>query len=245
MRWLHRAMAISRALPYRNEMATPPLAGALEAQVILASNTGFSRDSVVNTFHFDRVGTAPLGTVLPLVRDALVGFYNAGPIPTGGGSANPIANWISSTISRVSNASTIKIYDLSLAAPRVPTVYQFTLGAYATGETGVPLEVAMCLSMKTNLPTRRGRGRIYIGPLVSGAINLDPPNIHPNGGMLNSLRWSGANLRDSFSAEAGMPRWSVYSRMGNLMHAVTEVWVDNEFDTQRRRGHRATTRVTA
>jgi hypothetical protein len=33
--------------------------------------------------------------------------------------------------------------------------------------------------------------------------------------------------------------------MGNLMHAVTEVWVDNEFDTQRRRGHRATTRVTA
>lgn len=224
-------------------MATPPLANALEAQVILAGLTGFSRDNVVNTFHFDRSGSSvPLATTLPLVRDALIAFYNGVPV---GGGANPLANWLSVLLDRGANKSTIKIYDLSTTAPRVPTVYTFTLGAAASGDTGLPTEVAMCLSMKTADLTKRGRGRVYIGPLVSGAINLDPPNIHPNGGLLNSMRYAGRDLRDAANPSAGMPKLSVYSRLSNTMHEVTSFWVDNEFDTQRRRGHRATLRVTS
>ncbi len=224
-------------------MPTPPLANALEAQVVLAGTTGFPRDNVVNTFHFDRAGsTVPLATVLPLVRDALIGFYNSAPTST---SANPICNWISTLMDRGANKSTVKIYDLSQPAPRVPTIYQFQLGAASSSDTGLPTEVAMCLSLKTATLTRRGRGRVFIGPLVQPAVVFDPPNIHPNGGLLNSLRYSGADLRNAVNPSAGMPAWSVYSRLANVMHTVTEVWVDNEFDTQRRRGHRATQRVTA
>jgi hypothetical protein len=224
-------------------MPTPPLADALEAQVVLAGTTGFARDNVVNTFHFDRAGsTVPLGTVLPLVRDALIAFYNGVPV---GGGANPLCNWMSILLDRAVDHSLIKIYDLSVAAPRIPTTYTWQLGVANSGDAGLPTEVAMCLSMKTALPTRRGRGRVFVGPLHSSSIVIDPPNIHPNGGLMNSLRYAGRDLRASANPSAGMPVWSVYSRLSNQMHAVTDVWVDNEFDTQRRRGHRATLRVTA
>lgn len=223
-------------------MATPPIAGGLEAQVVLQANTAFSRDAVVNTFHFDRSGSSvPLATVLPLVRDALIAFYNTAPT---GISANPLAYWISSLMDRSANVSKIKIYDLSASAPRVPTTYSFTLGTFASGDAGLPTEVSCCLSMKTAMPVREQRGRIYAGPLVSQAVNLDPPYIHVAGGLINTLRYAGANLRDAANPTAGMPALAIYSRKLNQMHAVTNFWVDNEFDTQRRRGRRATTRST-
>jgi hypothetical protein len=86
---------------------------------------------------------------------------------------------------------------------------------------------------------------VYIGPLHNSAVVIDPPVVKPDGSLLNTLRYAGRDLRASVNPAAGMPAWSVYSRLSNEMHAVTEVWVDNEFDTQRRRGRRATTRVTA
>ena len=100
-------------------------------------------------------------------------------------------------------------------------------------------------------PRARLRGRIYLGPLSSAASNQpanEPARPHIN--LQNSLVGSMDRLATQLGTD-GL-RWSVFSPTKALEAAdinaggadVVAGWVDNAFDTQRRRGRRATTRVT-
>lgn len=224
-------------------MPAPARPGGIAAQVVLASTTGMGRDDTVNTFHFDTGGSAAIiQPQFDYVSTQLASFYNT----SHHASTNPLCSWLSAWIDRSANKAMIKLYDMGAAHPRQPHIYFFTLGAASPSDTGLPPEVALCGSYKAaTLVGPSGRGRIYLGPLHANAVTQDQPHVHPATNLINGLAYSINFLYSLPGTGADASRWSVYSRKLNELHPVTAGWVDNEFDTQRRRGHRATVRTAA
>lgn len=219
----------------------PVLTDHVIAQAVFPSTTGLGEDVVTNTFHFNKL-TNTFAAAAPLIRDAIVSFYN--DVPTGG---NSIATYLSSTLSRTANACKVKVYDGSVEPGlRVPIEYSWTLGPAQVGMTIIPREVATCLSYRTDygvLPGPSSRGRIFFGPLGTNALDASPvgdARVLPI--LQQSMRTSAKEeLYDDLVAADIF--WSVYSPTLNTMSAVTNVWTDNAFDIQRRRGAKASSRT--
>jgi len=213
------------------------------AQVILKSVSGLSEDIYVNTFAFSDGATSFLTNAAATeIVTNLTSFYNTTHAP----GLAPIAADISSNVSRTANDSTIKIYDFLDPSPRVPYgTSTFTLGAAASG-AGLPSEVALCLSFQgakiSGQDQARRRGRVYIGPLGSTKTTSVSGDLRPNNALINELVGAGTFL-STVTFTSGL-EWCVYSRTGNQFVPVTSGWVDDAFDTQRRRGKRATFRTT-
>lgn len=98
----------------------------------------------------------------------------------------------------------------------------------------LPHEVAICLSYSAeddpDQAGRRRRGRIFLGPLGSGSAGGERP---------------GATLRDQVLdfgeslAQVGVASaatWLLFSRLDNSGFKIESIWVDDSWDTQRRRG---------
>jgi hypothetical protein len=215
-------------------MAEPAFNNGIAAQVIFECTNGIPRDSVVNTFHFDITGIKLLW-----IRDHLQSFYN----DTHHTGVSNVASWLSATLSRAANKAHIKLYRMWDDHPRQPTSYDWTLESVASGDNGLPVETCLCLSQYSNtLHTKSGRGRVYIGPLHSNSVRISAGNVFPFGDCIDPIRYAGRYLIDEGVASGSKGVWSIYSRKLNQMHRVETAFVDNEFDTQRRRGHRATVR---
>jgi hypothetical protein len=108
----------------------------------------------------------------------------------------------------------------------------------------MPPEVAICLSYQaakiSGVPQARRRGRVFIGPLNTSAMGTDG---RPATAFINALVGAADALKDP----AGAPDWdwSTWSSFDPTVSTVIDNgWVDNEFDTQRRRGRKYTTRTT-
>jgi hypothetical protein len=200
------------------------------AQVNLRHSSGLAEDTVVNTFHFD--GFDFPGDVVA-IQAAIVAFYNDLQ-----STNKSVASYLSSQLSGIAET---KFYSLSDPVPRVPRA---TIPWALVGHGGprLPSEVALCLSyhavFESGQPNAQRRGRVYIGPLNQDA--WDSNSGRPVANVLTTLRNAADDLRLT-SVAAGAP-WSVYSRVGNDAHAIVGGWTDNAFDTQRRRGERATAR---
>jgi hypothetical protein len=218
--------------------------GTLRALVTIPRDNGLSRDAVANTFHFGFIG-ALVGTEGAEVHDLLLNFYNANGSTAGSNIAQYLSGGLNAPTSR------LKVYDLADAEPRVP-LYDNTLAITANASTNhLPSEVAVCLSFKalpeSGVPARRQRGRVYIGPLSQGAMASGTSNdARPLSQFQSALLDAGVRLRDKVAiAGGGTLDWVVASHVGGLnTYPVNSVWVDDAFDTQRRRGLLATTRIT-
>lgn len=118
----------------------------------------------------------------------------------------------------------------------------------------LPLEVAVCLSFTgassalhtgTAVPlARRRRGRIYTGPFIEGVLaNPGTGDLYPeiDPGYVATLTFAAHRLANSAAALDLV--WCIYSRTARQITAVLGGWVDNEFDTQRRRQVKADTRT--
>ena len=206
----------------------------LRAMVVLAHDGGQAEDVCVNTFHFD--ATAPLiqaqrDAVIAAVRD----FYS-----TVGVSGSNIASQLG--VSVHPEGSRIKLYDLSGPPPHFP-IEDVLLNLTATASTQLPREVALVLSFQANPVSgqiqKRRRGRVFIGPLSTAAATYQNGDSRPTAGLMNALRDAAERLRNP----AGDPHWVVRSGTG-LVVPVQQGWVDNSFDTQRRRGLAPTQRFT-
>lgn len=141
------------------------------------------------------------------------------------------------------------VYDLGQAAPRTP--YERTTGITAVAATDpLPNECAICLSYKSGVgsPTSGGtidkndRGRIYIGPLtVTASVAVaDRGDARVAGNMTQAIV-GGAELLLAGTAEL---EWVQYSRTLNQFQIVSGGFVNNAFDTQRRRGVPESSRTT-
>lgn len=212
----------------------------LRAQVVLAGLSNKPEDVTVNTFHFQHADYLPASR--QLIVDYLTEFYNVAS--TGTPSGPPIAQWLSRWLNRTANKSVIKIYDLATPMPREPSPYTFTLGpASSDVAPELPAEVALCASFYAGRNVQRKRGRVYLGPWIQG-VNVDDTlqveRAIPSSVLIGSV--AGALKRLIGKPDTG-PRFAVWSPTNQTSDIVTAGWVDNAWDTQRRRGQDATLRT--
>ncbi len=238
--------------------------GLFKAVVVLAPKSGLPEDERVNDFYFVQydLGTGTNETVDD-IRDRLVSFYNTIHAP----ATKSISQLLGDQVSRATNACSIVCYEKNLAFPdglwgSPAGVRNFTMGVADVTE-GLPAEVAIGLSFHADLddvpetaanptpppltirPAARRRGRVYLGPWsrtnVLGADVATGDGI-PATMVLNVIANSAGFL---LAQNTGVDlKWSTWSPTGSEYHDVVGGYVDNAFDTQRRRGSAPTNRGT-
>lgn len=196
------------------------------------SITELPADTMINTFHFEGSGADYAN-----VADMLTDFYE--DVPTGG--SDSICTHISSRA--LTGDITIKAYDLSDPEPRPPVYTNERTLVGLTNSEALPDEVALCMSYHAApaagvAPARR-RGRIYIGGWVQTAC----VNGRPTAGVRSVIARSGRDLIQASNASVSW-EWQQYSPTLGVGNIVTGGWVDDSWDTQRRRGLASTARTS-
>lgn len=171
--------------------------------------------------------------------DILERFWNAVPV----GANLDLASMISPLVSRVGNACRFEVYAIDLNTGKIgsPLVVQpWTLDPNS-GTSEAPPEVALCTSYASQVPAgvnaQRRKGRIYVGPFTatqSGRV--------PGAPLIDTLSKATKDLVTDL-ADNGTPL-CVWSRADKALYPVVRGWVDNAWDTQRRRGIQPSSRAT-
>lgn len=154
----------------------------------------------------------------------------------------------------LSGTGIVKMYDASDAQPRIPR-FEETFG-FAPGSSAVPSEVALVISLQAAAESganmRRRRGRVYFGPLSAAAAttvgSTGPNDVRPSASTRQTIAANVGLLATSGSNNFRLAVFSPTTAGLNPMldaawNDVERIWVDDAFDTQRRRGARATTRT--
>lgn len=227
------------------------------ARLTLAAASGIPADAVVSSFVFENgAGTTWSPTDLNNIQSMLGEFYNVAP-PS---ASVAIATMINSSVSRLPNSSKVTYYDLSanstpgLGAPLDEK--PFTLGPANAAAKNWPNEVAVALSYHATYasipehapggsrPKARYRGRIFFGPVNETAGGLEVTTnrifVHSDARLMLG---SSAN-RMMLAGSTWNMHWAVWSRTDALARRIVGGWVDDAFDTQRRRGQEAVTRYS-
>jgi hypothetical protein len=215
--------------------------GLLEVVARLPFVGGLERDVSENTFWFSTPGS-PDGDNYAEVITNVTQFYNE---PPSGGGSNSIGYYLSSVISRTACELVVRSIDVATGAQLTDNVHSaFTLDAAGT-TNNLPLEVSLCLSFKgsrTGAPAGRTRGRVYVGPLQTATATTGGAAYPiPTTTFVNLLAAKADDVKGV--GEGGECPWVIYSRSDREVAIVEGGWIDNEWDTQRRRGVAANSRV--
>jgi hypothetical protein len=200
-------------------------------------------DVIVNTFIFKNQSNPTInpGAAPGRAAQAVFNFFATSPQPEG-----PLATagpW--NIISMMHNGVVgwrQKVYDLGLPpGGRPPTLFNRTaeLPPRSTG-VNLPNEVAVVLSLQTPIIGKRGKGRVYLGPWSVSAAAVTV------GGSAVTVQ-----LRERIAAQAAVlalgnnndMEWAVWSTTRQKFARVVGGYVDNAWDTQRRRGLKPSVRT--
>jgi len=179
-----------------------------------------------NRWHFE----ADDLTALALAHAALVTFYQA------------VDTYFSNLVLGLNGLEITAYNDLD-PTPRPPVL---TTVATIVPSAGVPLppEVSLCLSFQgtrlAGTPQAQRRGRVYLPFFGETGNDTDG---RPTPAMVTALAAAGGALLTASTAAATWA-WLTYSTVAPGYTQVVNGWVDNEWDTQRRRGRAATSRTT-
>lgn len=190
-------------------------------------DSGLPEDVTINTWYFNAAADADLAGVF----DELATFY-AG-----------VDAWLSSILAGGTDGLILTAYDLADAEPREPVRtdgFVLTLGSGQPLPTEVACVVSYHAAFESGVNKARRRGRVYLGPLDVGIQSGISSFIAP--GPQDGIRDAAQALLDASDAAANWA-WMQYSSTEAFARVVTGGWVDNSFDTQRRRGIRATSRL--
>ena len=133
----------------------------------------------------------------------------------------------------------VRFYDLEGTKPVYPDGVATKNSGITTSAIAVNREVALCLSFYADHPAPRRRGRLYLPYALLGA-GASSMAERPT----TSQRTKASGLVAGFAGLGGADvDWIVWSRADHAAHTVTNWWVDDEWDVQRRRGLKATTRT--
>lgn len=182
------------------------------------------RNRISNTIHLDRVGVAPGDGDLENMCSDIVAMYQ-----TRYGNASKEIRCTAYDVDAVPNY------------PRASVVANEGL-AWATSH---PHEIALCLSFYGDYRGNRNeRGRIYLMPqIAAGGIGItERPSSIAMQWALDFFSASNASFPDLGGADW---KFGTYSRNLKTLAQAQHAWVDDEWDTVRSRGLRATTRVTS
>lgn len=142
---------------------------------------------------------------------------------------------------KTTDGLTWKAYDLADPQPRAP-VREGARNLSPDNTGSLPPEVALVLSFQapkiSGINQARRRNRIYLPFLKSSTNGTDG---RPTAGVISALVGAATTL---LAASGTTWDWVVYSPTigSSSAEPVTDGWVDNEWDTQRRRGRPATSR---
>lgn len=205
--------------------------------VLIPHTNGLPEDTCVNTWHFENPNPALPPSDFDNVRDMLRDFYQEDP---GKGAGSISANMPSQT---VGTSWQLKAYDLGDPKPRVPV---YTSGWTASGLTAsdpLPAEVALVLSIhaapQSGISQARRRNRKYLGPFGE-SVNSNQGR--PATVLVNTVAAQASELLQAAQASVSWG-WRVFSTTNDASYTPIGGWVDDAWDTQRRRGVAATTRV--
>lgn len=231
----------------------------IKSQVVFESTSGLAADRAINTFHWFTSDYNPTkqGQIATMLED----FYES--VPTG--QSKSLNGFMAPSTALAYN---IRLYDMSDPEPRVPVIIPKVLGS--TGSGSLPRDVALVGSFQGDpqegVPMKRKRGRIYFGPISAyyGGTTSESTGSNlqswfgPSANFIATMRAAFLDLVSDAAAIADLD-WVVYSAgardnsddtipyeerplLTPIHTPVSNGWVDNEWDTQRRRGTKATTR---
>jgi len=225
------------------------------AFVTIPHDNGLPKDEVTNGWAFYTPGSGDRDLIASDIDTRLTGFYSAL-----GAYRSSSYTW---------TAVTVDVIDMLEDQPRVPFYSApLTMTEPASTANDMPPEVAVVLSFQaaktSGVNMRRRRGRVYLGPLQlsSGDVQVI------ESGLISAITNAASTFLLNPEAPAGLSDWAVYSpythhgvpvgerytnddefpeipdALPSSFHSVVTAWVDNAWDTQRRRGTSATTRTT-
>lgn len=222
--------------------------------------SGMAEDTVENVFNVG-TDTEPDGA-LALAASALVAaFYTVTPT----GAVQDLGFYISESISRTTNACSILTYktdDLTGATPFGSPMgtLSFTMTPAAAG-TPLPEEVSSVISYHADLtdvpvtmpnpspppaiirPAQRRRGRVFVGPLT-GITAVETANrVRPSDQFMDDSTYAFRDLATGIDGLSGVAKLGIWSKADGEHYPVTDCYMDNAWDTQRRRGPDPTSRV--
>lgn len=194
---------------------------------------GLSEDRYVNTFHAVP-NIPPLGGDLAQLAQNVKDFYQ----------------FVSSTTDSIrlfmahhsqGANSTVKIWNLDDPIPRDP-VYEETYDPPVGNASAValPTEVSSCISFEaepeSGIPQARRRGRIYIGPLNVSAVDVVSSlnKSRPDSQFMTTCVEAYWNLIETSVADGYFIMQ--YSPTTGDPAGIFRIWMDDAWDTQRRRG---------
>lgn len=210
----------------------------MQVQASFPYFTNLPRDVMTNTIHV--VTAEPSGFTKQQVATAMATrlqtFYVNAYGPTG--VAGDHVLW---------GSGTIRVYDLSEAAPRVPGTAALNCAAIAEVPSIIPTECAIVMSYHaafvSGTPRARLRNRIYLGGLAGSAIQAGSTSTFPRitTTLINAIAGAAQALHALNDSDI---QWVQYSPTTGVPSPIDAGWIDNTPDTQRRRGVAATSRTT-
>lgn len=132
----------------------------------------------------------------------------------------------------------VKAYDVE-KKPHGPPAHTTTLRAGQSLTSVVPREIALCLSFYSEFNAKRRRGRLYFP--AAWLTTTAGMTSRPAAAMRTFLGEIAVILQNLGGIDDD---WSIWSPTDQEARKVTNWWVDDEWDIQRRRGRRGTTRTT-
>lgn len=200
------------------------------AMVTIPHDSGLVEDSVTNTFYWN-VSGGGVTADFDVIKARLLAFYNTPTSPAVNSPSDYLAPQLDTANGR------IRMYAMADPTPRVP-VYDAAFAIDSTlGSNGLPSEVALVLSFHatplSGTPMARRRGRVYLGPLSSTVLTTGASEVRPTADVITTWASAGKGLE---AANTVAISWQVFSPTSGVASEVVGGWVDNAFDTQRRRG---------
>jgi hypothetical protein len=199
--------------------------------------SGLAKDRFVNTWY---VIAADDSAAILWTQDLVTAYHS---VLTG--QTNGVGEYFSVAVSRDSQVHEARVYDLSDPEPRVPVHTEAFTALTATDTVKVPNEVALCLSFQaeqvSGVNQARRRGRVFLGPFNASALGASgvAEDARPAGILLDDVEIMAEEILASTNGQ-----WAVHSTLSSVLLPVDNGWIDNAWDTQRRRGVTATTRQT-
>jgi hypothetical protein len=208
---------------------------ATRAVITIPAVSGVARDAVKFDFAFANPSSA--------IDTNIVTFFSF-VNPTWSTS---ISGFLSPTLAHTSAGCLLQLYDLTGhldgTATGHPPYHQTTFTLPGGGGSPLPSELAVVLSYHADFtgipehapharPRARYRGRLYIGPMATSALDSDSTTHRPR---------IAQNVRETVAAGAVHlsqlePTWSVWSRTDATMRQILQGSIDDAWDVQRSRG---------
>lgn len=207
-------------------MAVTPV----RAQVIIKTDDAISENYVTNSWCIS-CADFPSGAECDEYTVCFDGFYTS------------MTSYFGDVVAQ--NGHEVKYYDLTQTVPPNYPIASTTFNLSSNpGIDTLPTEVALCLSFQgekvPGFPQARRRGRIYFGPVNANQTGGG----RPVSGIITALTTTADALATALLACSNAATLSVWSGTNAASVPVTDGWVDNAWDTQRRRGIDRTTRTT-